>query len=216
MLLGRRHVLRAAVLSLAAAAATAAATADQQGAWASEVLAMSGPNTAHTSGGVETPPGFAGASFTCVTTSDASRGSCFVANCLQLVGAVRSGVSHITLYRNLTSRLDGSGRDAFSECDFPLTITRPLTIRGACASQPGAGGGAGGNAAACVIDGGGRLTRRPRDTCRQHCTTCEGGGRTIFDVRPGGWGHREHWGGERRHTLIRVYYYSSATPEVMK
>lgn len=116
---------------LAAAAATAAAlvalalsssipatlaTADlaEQGSWASEVLAMSGPSPQ-----VETPPGFAGASFTCVTTADASRGSCFVSTCLQLVGAVRSGAAHITLYRNLTR-----GAEGFRECDFPFTITR--------------------------------------------------------------------------------------------
>ena len=159
---------------------------------------MSSPNGQPGSGSdsprLETMPGFEGAPspFTCVTTPDASRGSCFVANCLQLVGAVRSGVAHITLYRHLdtihTPGVNQSGADAgsggrvgvFEACHLPLTITRPLTIRGACS------GADGGNGAPCVIDGGGRLTRRPRDTCRQHCTTCEGGGGPIFDVRPGG------------------------------
>jgi hypothetical protein len=178
----------AAALALASTLVAVAATDDQQGAWASEVLAMSGPDSQQNQNSprVETPPGFAGASFTCVTTGDASRGSCFVSNCLQLVGAVRSGVAHITLYRNLTSSGSSGGGGTFGECDFPLTITRPLTIRGACASSPGGSGGGGNNGAACVIDGGGRLTRRPRDSCRQHCTTCQGGGRPIFDVRPGG------------------------------
>ena len=40
---------------------------------------------------------------------------------------MRSGVAHITLYRNLTQT------STFVDCDFPITITRPLTIRGACA-----------------------------------------------------------------------------------
>ena len=46
----------AALAALAVLAASAAANEDQQGAWASEVLAMSGPSSA-TSPRVETPPG---------------------------------------------------------------------------------------------------------------------------------------------------------------
>jgi len=69
--------LLAAVLAATLASAAAFGVADQQGAWASEVLAQSGPGVTVQSAGspqVETPPGFAGASFTCVTTPDGGRG----------------------------------------------------------------------------------------------------------------------------------------------
>ena len=70
-----------------------ATTASRPPAWASSerVSASSGPSAASSS-----------ASFTCVTSASASRGSCFVATCQQLAGAVRGGASHVTLYRNLT------------------------------------------------------------------------------------------------------------------
>ena len=122
-----------------------------------------------------------GASFTCVATSDATRGSCFVATCAQLVGAVRSGVAHVTLYRDLVAP------GTFERCGFPITVSRPLTIRGACAGRGGdADADADAASSRCVVDGGGVVTRLDRETCRQHCATCSGGGAPLFDVRAGG------------------------------
>ena len=132
--------------------------------WASseQVSAASGPSAASSP-----------ASFTCVTSASGSQGSCFVATCQQLAGAVRSGASHVTLYRNLTG------------CDFPVVVRRPLTLRGACGHHaPGADA----SDAPCVIDAAARLRRQPLDACRQHCTSCDDptSSGPIFDVRAGG------------------------------
>ena len=133
-------------------------------AWASseQASAASGPSAASSP-----------ASFTCVTSASGSRGSCFVATCQQLAGAVRSGASHVTLYRNLTG------------CDFPVVVRGPLTLRGACGHRaPGADA----SDAPCVIDAAARLRRQPLDACRQHCTSCDDPSSSgpIFDVRAGG------------------------------
>lgn len=146
-----------------------ATTASRPPAWASSerVSASSGPSAASSS-----------ASFTCVTSASASRGSCFVATCQQLAGAVRGGASHVTLYRNLTG------------CDFPVVVRRPLTLRGACGhpahESPSVFADA--SDAPCVIDAAARLRRQPLDACRQHCTSCDDPSSSgpIFDVRPGG------------------------------
>ena len=107
-------------------------------------------------------------SFTCVS-SGGRGGSCFVASCAQLHAAVDAGVSHITLYRNLTAAED-------AQCAFPLRVSRPLTVRGAC----------GEGTSKCSVSGGGVLVRRDRSECRQRCTRCENGAGPLFDVREGG------------------------------
>jgi predicted outer membrane repeat protein len=107
-------------------------------------------------------------SFTCVSSGDQG-GSCFVASCAQLHAAVNAGVSHVTLYRNLTAGVD-------DRCSFPLRVARPLTVRGACGEGTGK----------CLISGGGVLARRDRNACRQKCTTCSNSAGPLFDVREGG------------------------------
>ena len=101
-------------------------------------------------------------SFTCVSANRG--GTCFVASCAQLHAAVDAGVAHITLYRNLT------------KCSFPLRVSRPLTVRGAC----------GDGTSKCSVSGGGVLVRQDRSACRQRCTRCENGEGPLFDVRDGG------------------------------
>ena len=101
-------------------------------------------------------------SFTCVSANRG--GTCFVASCAQLHAAVDAGVAHITLYRNLT------------KCSFPLRVSRPLTVRGAC----------GDGTSKCSVSGGGVLVRQDRSACRQRCTRCENGQGPLFDVREGG------------------------------
>jgi hypothetical protein len=115
-----------------------------------------------------TPPSAVPSSFTCVSSGDQG-GSCFVASCAQLRAAVQAGVSHVTLYRNLSAADD-------DQCQFPLVVSKPLTVRGAC----------GDGRARCAVFGGGRLVRKDLNTCRQKCTTCVGGTGPLFDVRPGG------------------------------
>ena len=147
------------------------------------VAATASPSSSSSSSSSSLPSASAlpGASFTCVATSDATRGSCFVATCAQLVGAVRSGVAHVTLYRDLVAP------GTFERCGFPITVSRPLTIRGACAGRGGdADADADAASSRCVVDGGGVVTRLDRETCRQHCATCSGGGAPLFDVRAGG------------------------------
>ena len=107
-------------------------------------------------------------SFTCVS-SGGRGGSCFVASCAQLHAAVDAGVSHVTLYRNLSAAED-------AQCAFPLRVARPLTVRGAC----------GEGTSKCSVSGGGVLVRRDRSACRQRCTRCENGAGPLFDVREGG------------------------------
>ena len=113
------------------------------------------------------PP--APSSFTCVSGGGDRGGSCFVASCAQLHAAVDAGVSHITLYRNLTAADD-------ARCAFPLRVSRPLTVRGAC----------GDGTSKCSVSGGGVLVRQDRSACRQRCTRCENGEGPLFDVRDGG------------------------------
>jgi hypothetical protein len=145
------------------------------------VAATASPSSPPPSSSLPSASALPGASFTCVATSDATRGSCFVATCAQLVGAVRSGVAHVTLYRDLVAP------GTFERCGFPITVSRPLTIRGACAGRGGdADADADAASSRCVVDGGGVVTRLDRETCRQHCATCSGGGAPLFDVRAGG------------------------------
>ena len=93
-----------------------------------------------------------------------------MASCAQLRAAVQAGVSHVTVYRNLTAADD-------DQCQFPLRVMRPLTVRGAC----------GDGRDKCLLHGGATLVRKDRNTCRQKCTECVGGrGGPIFDVRAGG------------------------------
>ena len=107
------------------------------------------------------------------------RGSCFVADCAQLRGALNAGVAHVTLFANLSS--------SHSACAFPLVVRRPLTIRGACGDpSPSGGENLRRPSPRCVIDGGGVVTREPAATCRQQCASCDGGGAPVFDVRRGG------------------------------
>ena len=107
------------------------------------------------------------------------RGSCFVADCAQLRGALNAGVAHVTLFANLSS--------SHSACAFPLVVRRPLTIRGACGDpSPSGGENPRRPSPRCVIDGGGVVTREPAATCRQQCASCDGGGAPVFDVRRGG------------------------------
>ena len=113
------------------------------------------------------PP--APSSFTCVSGGGDRGGSCFVASCAQLHAAVDAGVSHITLYRDLTAADD-------ARCAFPLRVSRPLTVRGAC----------GDGTSKCSVSGGGVLVRQDRSACRQRCTRCENGEGPLFDVRDGG------------------------------
>jgi hypothetical protein len=97
------------------------------------------------------PP--APSSFTCVSGGGDRGGSCFVASCAQLHAAVDAGVSHITLYRNLTAADD-------ARCAFPLRVSRPLTVRGACGDG--------------TSKTGPRVARDARDarTARALCSTC--------------------------------------------
>ncbi len=126
------------------------------------------------------PPAGVGvaSSFTCVHDLS-ERGSCFVADCAQLRGALNAGVAHVTLFANLSS--------SQSACAFPLVVRRPLTIRGACGDpSPSGGENLRRPSPRCVIDGGGVVTREPAATCRQQCASCDGGGAPVFDVRRGG------------------------------
>jgi len=111
-------------------------------------------------------------SWTCVTTKGIS--SCFVANCLQLIGAIESGVREITLYKDIHRT-----SEFWDECKLPLVISRPVTIRGACATSLGTNDGP------CSMDGGGVVYREPHITCHRHCTKCVRGSK-IFQVEPGG------------------------------
>ena len=126
------------------------------------------------------PPAGVGvaSSFTCVHDLS-ERGSCFVADCAQLRGALNAGVAHVTLFANLSF--------SHSACAFPLVVRRPLTIRGACGDpSPSGGENPRRPSPRCVIDGGGVVTREPAATCRQQCASCDGGGAPVFDVRRGG------------------------------
>lgn len=128
------------------------------------------------------PPAGVGvaSSFTCVHDLS-ERGSCFVADCAQLRGALNAGVAHVTLFANLSS--------SHSACAFPLVVRRPLTIRGACGDpypSPSGEENLRRPSPRCVIDGGGVVTREPAATCRQQCASCDGGGAPVFDVRRGG------------------------------
>jgi hypothetical protein len=101
--------------------------------------------------------------------------TCFVSSCSQLVGALATGIAHLTLQAHLTPDADVT----YAACAeaFPLRVSRPLTLVGAC-------GGADGR---CTLHGGATVLRTGGAACLRGCVACTGGGgRGIFAVRAGG------------------------------
>ena len=151
-LAARALALVALVSVVAAGSAGDGAQLDPAALYASAVASgMSGPSTgpparvaplpsSFTSPALPSPDPRGGASFTCVTDRD--RGTCFVATACELAGATRLGAKHVTLTADVT-RTPTRETDAYravpdDDCDaFPIVVTSPMTVVGAC-------GGAGG------------------------------------------------------------------------
>ena len=113
----------------------------------------------------------AGVGWSCGLTPG-GQATCFAANCEQFIGAVATGIAHISLTGDLTPSADAT----FSACAaaFPLRVARPLTLAGAC----GAG--------RCIVHGGAEVARTGGPGCLRGCVQCTGGGRRIFEVVAGG------------------------------
>jgi hypothetical protein len=190
-LAARAVALVALVSVVAAGSAGDGAQLDPAALYASAVASgMSGPSTgppalvaplpsSFTSPALPSPDPRGGASFTCVTDRD--RGTCFVATACELAGATRLGAKHVTLTADVT-RTPTRETDAYraapdDDCDaFPIVVTSPMTVVGACAGD---------DDARCVIDGGGDATRASKDADRR--PSCgPNGARPLFEVGPGG------------------------------
>ena len=113
----------------------------------------------------------AGVGWSCGVT-DSGQATCFASSCQQLVGAIATGIAHITLTADLTPEADVT----FAACAaaYPLRVARQLTIQGAC------------SATRCVLHGGATVERTGGAACLRGCVQCTGGGQNIFAVKAGG------------------------------
>ena len=113
----------------------------------------------------------AGVGWSCGVT-DSGQATCFASSCQQLVGAIATGIAHITLTADLTPGTDAT----FAACAaaYPIRVARPLTLQGAC------------GAARCALHGGATVARTGSSSCLRGCVQCAGGGQSIFAVKAGG------------------------------